>query len=97
MVLGRSCWTYYGNTVYPNVYMVLLGPSGISRKDTALQRARLALEPADAMVAGPNILNGIVSAEGLADQLDRFTGCYPGLVDSGHRASLKHDSRTRSL
>jgi len=64
--LGRRARIYCGTSLYPNVYVVTYGPSGISRKSASQRRHRELLAAAD-----PDVVfqNGIVSAEGLIEAL----------------------------
>ncbi len=39
MLMGRRVWTYNAGKHYPNLYVVLVGPTGRSRKDTAMHSA----------------------------------------------------------
>jgi putative DNA primase/helicase len=47
MILGRRAHTYQGNRLFGNLYVVLVGPTGQARKDTAMNRALAAAEPAE--------------------------------------------------
>lgn len=40
MTIGRSAWRESPDPVYPNFYLLLLGPTGDSRKSTALRHTR---------------------------------------------------------
>jgi hypothetical protein len=60
--LRRRVWTYYAGTLYPNVYLIIFGPTGDSK--TSAQRVGLDLLPEDGSV---KILRGIGSAEALGD------------------------------
>jgi hypothetical protein len=69
VVLGRSCWNDYARRIYPNLFTVLVGSSGRSRKDTAIDRALTAIEPPDLRAPFHNVLDTVASAEGLIERL----------------------------
>ncbi len=84
LVLGRSCYTVQGRRVYPNIYALLMGPSGI-KKDTAMERGELVLPPPGLRVAEYIRLPNISSAEGLIEQMK---GGHPVLVTISEMSTL---------
>jgi hypothetical protein len=74
-LLGRRVWVHYANRLYPNIYTVLAGTSGLPRKSTSWSRGRDlvdALQDASDPTAKPSVqvIHGTGSAEGLLDALD---------------------------
>lgn len=65
--LGRRCWVSMGTfTVYPNMYIVLVGGSGLVRKSTSIDmvaRILTSLEPQ------PNLIAQKITPEALIDAL----------------------------
>jgi len=45
-LIGRNCWFWYGRDLYPNHYICLVGPSGTSRKSTAMSLGDRAVKSA---------------------------------------------------
>jgi hypothetical protein len=84
LVLGRSCYTVQGRRVYPNVYALLMGPSGI-KKDTAMERGELVLAPPSLRTPEYIRLPNISSAEGLIEQMK---GGQPVLVTISEMSTL---------
>ncbi|MBI4201203.1 MAG: DUF3987 domain-containing protein [Chloroflexi bacterium] len=72
--LGRRVGIYHARTLYPNMYAVLVGPTGWGRKDTAEHRALAIwteLHADDLKAEQPKYeyIPGVGSAEGLIDAL----------------------------
>lgn len=66
--LRRKCFLRWGpDTIYPNVYVVLVGPSGRARKGTALNVVRRLLKEAKLPMTADAI-----TPEGLASEIERF-------------------------
>lgn len=89
LVLGRSCYTVQGRRIYPNVYALLMGPSGI-KKDTAMERGELVLPPPGLRTPEYIRLPNISSAEGLIEQMKG--GC-PVLVTISEMSTLLKQAR----
>ena len=74
LVVGRRAYLPHGGWLFPNLYVVLVGPTGISRKSTAIRFARQMLEGFE--------VEPITTAswEGLIDHLDenRIALMLPG-------------------
>jgi hypothetical protein len=66
MAIGRNRWICNPMPLYPNVYLLLLGDSGISRKSTVLGFAERLLKESGADF---KTLYGIVSTEGIIEPL----------------------------
>jgi hypothetical protein len=74
LLAGRRVSTHLGRTLFPNLFLTLVGETGKSRKDTALARGAsfFAATPAapEQFVAAPfSTLRGVTSGEGLIDHL----------------------------
>jgi hypothetical protein len=66
MVIGRNAWISNPRPLFPNIYLLLVGPSGSSRKSTVLWLARNLLEE---LGEDFKTLHGIVSTEGIIEPL----------------------------
>jgi hypothetical protein len=65
-IIGRGTYLYTGNHIYPNFYTCLIGPTGISRKTTALSMGCSMLLRTD-----PNVItfSNLATPEGLISKL----------------------------
>ncbi len=73
--LRKRLSVWHARDIYPNFYIVLIGPTGAARKDTAFSRARKMLEALhkeemDAEDPKLEIIPGIGSTEGLLTALN---------------------------
>jgi hypothetical protein len=66
MIIGRNAWISNPRPLFPNIYLLLVGPSGSSRKSTVLWLARKLLEELNEDF---KTLHGIVSTEGIIEPL----------------------------
>ncbi|MBC8229497.1 toprim domain-containing protein [bacterium] len=57
VLMGRSCYVYTGRELYPNFYTAIIGPTGKSRKDTAVSRG-------DDLIR--NVSPNVITTHGLA-------------------------------
>jgi hypothetical protein len=78
-----------GRRIYPNVYALLMGPSGI-KKDTAAERGELVLAPPGLRAAEHIRLPNLSSAEGLIEQMK---GGRPVLVTISEMSTLLRIAR----
>ena len=62
IIIGKRCYVYNGRNLYPNFYIVLIGPTKKARKSTARHRGEKLLEDIDESV---KILRGLSTPEGL--------------------------------
>ncbi|MBA3556893.1 MAG: DUF3987 domain-containing protein, partial [Gemmatimonadales bacterium] len=78
MLLGRRVWTYNAGRHFPNLYVVLVGPTGRSRKDTAMDSAFVKMVgsiPRHSPITGQvypepfTIETGFGSGEGLLERI----------------------------
>lgn len=93
MVLGRHCWTWNGRRLYPNLFVVLIGSSGKSRKDTAMDRAISVMEHPNVMqMPVCEVLDTIQSAEGLVEHLAKS----PVLVRLAEMSDLLKNAKRES-
>ncbi|MDD5095230.1 MAG: DUF3987 domain-containing protein [Dehalococcoidia bacterium] len=70
VILRKRLYVYHAREVYPNIYCVLVGPTGIGRKDTTQSRGWKVLNALFAQGGGsagsmPEIIPGVGSTEGL--------------------------------
>ena len=65
-VIGRQAYITYGNPIYCNLYVCLVGKTGQDRKSTALRHAERTLRCVDECW---RVLRGLSSAEGLLAQI----------------------------
>jgi hypothetical protein len=74
LLAGRRVSTHLGRTLYPNLFLTLVGETGKSRKDTAMGRGQsffTAIPTNDQFTATPfSTLRGVTSGEGLIDHLN---------------------------
>lgn len=63
-VLQRKCWLKWQKYIFPNMYIILIGPSGVSRKTTALMQAVPFIEHSEVPLAANEI-----TRERLAERL----------------------------
>lgn len=84
-VLQRKCWHTWEKKIYPNMYIVLVGPSG-SRKGTAMYPAEIILE-----YTGTNLSADATTREALIRALNN-SGDEILLVKEG--IGIKHSSIT---
>lgn len=71
-LVGRRVWTDLGTTLYPNLYLTLVGETGRSRKDTAMNRGQRFFgmsQGAELPFQPYSLLRGVTSGEGLIDYL----------------------------
>jgi hypothetical protein len=66
IIIGRGAWISNPRPLYPNFYVLFLGPSGSSRKSTVLSLAQHLLELFN---VDYKTLHGIVSSEGVIEAL----------------------------
>lgn len=72
--LQRKCWLEWGfEIIYPNMYVVLVGPSGRTRKGTALRIAREILNE----VPGVTLASQSVTREALIGAMKRSINNFP--------------------
>lgn len=66
-LMGRDVWAEFSGVTYANLYTLLVGDSGRSRKDTAIKGgiALLKAQPGTDVLSNVNIATDISSAEGL--------------------------------
>jgi hypothetical protein len=74
LLAGRRVSTHLGRTLYPNLFLTLVGETGKSRKDTAMSRGQSFFQSpvgtAEQMFSHPfSTLRGVTSGEGLIDHL----------------------------
>lgn len=71
--VGRRVSTYLGAPLFPNLYLLLVGETGRSRKDTAMGRGNFFFtsshNPSHLMMSPFHTLRGVTSGEGLIDYL----------------------------
>lgn len=73
--IGRRASTYYFSTLYPNLYTVLVGDTGKSRKTTAVRRGKAffnSLGGVDGYRMPFSQIRGLSTAEGLLESLSRY-------------------------
>jgi len=71
LILGRNVCLMYPHPLYPNFFSALIGPTGISRKSTALRFGEQLLSKMSAEV---ETLHGVVSSEGIYQRLSHKEG-----------------------
>jgi hypothetical protein len=72
LTIGRRAWVYHGARLFGNLYAVLVGDTGRTRKSTAINRAAafFALHnPGSEWSRSLEMLDGLSSAEGLLDHM----------------------------
>ena len=84
-VLGRKCWHTWDMKIYPNMFIVLVGPSG-ARKGTAMYPARSILD-----YTGVNLSADATTREALIRELNN---CGEELILDGAAKAMKHSSIT---
>lgn len=84
--IGRNVYTYYGYETYPNLFVLLIGKSGVTRKSTLMRRGRdlQALTPG---LKNVRVARSIGSGEGL---LQRF--CEPKTTGNGRNTLLTFEA-----
>lgn len=80
MIGRRLSVLYSGDTLYPSLFVALIGPSGSSRKDTAIKRALHLSQVRDVIGGGfvvPSfyVARDVSSGEGLIDTLKEHPQC----------------------
>jgi hypothetical protein len=99
--LGRSVYLQHAGKLYPNLFTVIVGPSGGARKSTALEFCVQFLEKINTEVGVERTIDSregfIQYLQKLADKNDRIGGGVCALVRLGELRSLIDKTRMEGL
>jgi hypothetical protein len=89
---GRRIWTTVSEPIFPSMFTVLVGASGISRKGTSMKKAMRVFERADVSL---EVVRAIDTAEGLIRSLVSFQG--KDIEEKNRRPAIFHLSELRTF
>jgi hypothetical protein len=90
--LGRRVWTTVSEPIFPSMFMVLVGSSGLSRKGTAMKKAMRIIEAANLPL---EVLRSLDTAEGLVRSLLPAQG--KDIEQQARRPVIFHMSELRTF
>ena len=62
-IIGRRIYSHLGfTTIYPNLFIILVGPSGGARKGEAMKPAKRLIESTDTILCPESVIRGSSSA-----------------------------------
>jgi hypothetical protein len=101
-MIGRNIFVDYGSQVYPNLYTLLVGVSGKSRKDTAIKRGtRLLTSTATngttQLRSNVKIVTDVASAEGLIGSLSEHNNILLYLTEFSRLVSNARRKGTTTI
>jgi len=91
LILGRNVYLTNPHPLYPNFFSALIGPTGISRKSTALRFGEQLLAKMGSEV---EILHGVVSSEGIYQRLSHKDGTYLLIYSDEFRSLIQVAKRS---
>lgn len=101
-LMGRRVGLECGEIVYPNLFLLLVGPSGNSRKDTAIKRALRLISDSHLLggnvnVAEVKIATDVASSEGITRQLSEHPNSLLYLTEFSKAVNNSRREGTKTI